>query len=284
VGLVFSGASTARTYFRVWGRSPDLFYAYDVGLALLSDYMNDLPAAEDLYLTPTPGHHYTLDYLTHRPFSTFEGRSGLVLPPEGHPATYLVLLREDEATLPALQRFRPDGRVDRIWTDDHGRPYAAAYHLPAGGGASGFLPQFPTEATFGERIRLIGYSVDTETAIPGDTLHLTLYWESLAVLEDDLTVFAHLLGEHNPKTNGPVWAGNDGQPVGGGYPTSNWQPGQRILDVHPIKVPSDAPEGEYQLEIGLYLLSTMVRLPATDASDMPLPGDALLLGTIDVKK
>ena len=284
VGLAFSGASAARTYFGVWGRSPDLFYAYDKGLSLLSDYMNDLPGGQDVYLTPTAGDHYTLAYLTHRPFSTFEGRSGLVLPPADHPATYIVLLQEDEATLPALQRLRPDGRIDRTWTDDHGQPYAAAYYLPEGDSVSRPIPQYPTGATFGEAIRLIGYSVDTETVVPGETLHLILHWESLAAVKDDLTVFAHLLGKHNPATNGPVWAGHDGQPGGESYRTSTWQPGQSILDVHPIEVPPDTPVGEYQLEIGLYHLPTMVRLSATDASGLPLPGDAMLLGTIGVEK
>jgi hypothetical protein len=283
VGLALSGFVTAWTYFGIWGRSPDLFYAYDVGLARLSDYMNDLPAGEDVYLTPTPGDHYTLEYLTHRSFSTFEGRSGLVLPPAGHPATYIVLLREDEITLPALQRLRPDGRIDRTWTDGHGQPYAVAYYLPEGASVSRPMPQYPAGATFGEAIRLIGYSVDTETVFPGETLHLTLYWESLGTVENDLTVFVHLLDGHNPATNGPVWAGHDGQPGGGGYSTSTWQPGESILDVHPVEVPPDTPAGEYQLEVGLYLLSTMVRLSATDASGMALPGDAVLLGTIAVE-
>ena len=51
--------------------------------------------------------------------------------PPGRAATVVIVLQEDTVTLPALQRSRPDGEV--IWTlaDDYGRPYAAAYRLPA---------------------------------------------------------------------------------------------------------------------------------------------------------
>lgn len=52
--------------------------------------------------------------------------------------------------------------------------------------------------------------------------------------------------------------------------------------VTPLALPADAPPGEYQIEVGLYLLETMARLPATDAAGQPLPDDAALLGTVEV--
>jgi hypothetical protein len=146
------------------------------------------------------------------------------------------------------------------------------------------LPEVPVVATFGDVIRLLGYSLDTETVSPGETLHLTLYWESLASMAEDYTVFLHLLGGRNPATDGPVWAGHDGQPDGARYPTSTWRPGQIILDVHPVMVPQDTPTGDYQLEIGWYLLATMGRLPARDGSGARLPGDAVVLGSVTVEE
>jgi hypothetical protein len=53
--------------------------------------------------------------------------------------------------------------------------------------------------------------------------------------------------------------------------------------VHPLTIPADAPPGTYHLEVGLYLLSTMTRLPATGAAGDPLPNDAVLLGTIEIR-
>jgi hypothetical protein len=281
VGLVLAGASTARAYFHNWDRNPDLFYAYDVGLVRIAEYINTLPQDQDVYLTPASRDHYTLQFLVHRPFASFDGRAGLLLPPSDRAATIIVLLREDESTLPSLKRIRPDGRSAWTLADGHDRSYAAAYHLPANEHYVP-LPDHPADATFGGAVRLLGYSLDTGIVAPGDTLYLTLYWQSLAPLDRDYTVFTHLLGEHNPTTNGPVWAGHDGQPDGGHYPTSAWQPGQVVLDVHPLMISADTTPGEYQLEAGLYLLDTMARLPATDAGGNPLPADAVLLGTIQV--
>jgi 4-amino-4-deoxy-L-arabinose transferase-like glycosyltransferase len=283
LGLTFSGASTARAYFHTWERSPDLFYAYDVGLVEVAKYINTIPAGEDVYLTPTSSEHYTLEFVTGRPFASFDGRAGLVLPPQKRAATILVLLREDETTLPAVQQMWPEGEIAWTLLDSYDRPYAAAYHLPAARSAfSG--PDHPVAATLGDAVQLLGYSLDGEAASPGDTLYLTLYWQALAPLDKDYTAFTHLLGEHNPATNGPLWAGHDGQPDAGHYPTTAWQPGQIILDVHPLPIPVDAPAGEYRLATGLYLLESMIRLPAADSAGNPLPGDAVLLGTVEIRQ
>lgn len=278
MGLGFSGFSTARAYFHTWGQSPDLFYAHDVGLVQVAGYVNSLPADQDVYLTPTSRDHYTLQFAGNRPLFSFDGRAGLVYPPPGRAAIVIVLLREDEATLPALQQARPDGEI--IWrlSDDYGRPYAAAYYLPASDSPAP-LPEHPVEAEFDGRIRLLGYDLERITA---QESRITLHWQGLAPVNANYTVFAHVLGEHNPATGGPLWAGHDSQPVDGHYPTAVWQPGQIILDAHPLVIPADAPPGNYQLEAGLYLLETMARLPAVDANGNPIPNDAILLGTIKI--
>jgi 4-amino-4-deoxy-L-arabinose transferase-like glycosyltransferase len=284
LGLVFSGALTARDYFHIWAQSPDLFYAHDVGLVEIADYVNTIPSDQVVYLTPTSREHYTLQYVTDRPFTSFDGRAGLVLPPPGTAATVIVILHEDQATLPALENARPDGTITLTLADEYGNPYAAAYHLPSTteGDKLYAPPDYAVEATLGSAVRLLGYSLDSDAA-PGSTLYLILHWQALAPLDEDYTVFAHLLGEHNPATNGPLWTGHDGQPVGGTYVTRAWQPGEVILDVHPLTIPADAPPGTYHLEVGLYLLSTMTRLPATGAAGDPLPNDAVLLGTIEIR-
>ncbi len=280
-GLAFATFSTARAYFQTWGRSPDLFYAYDVGLVEIAARVNRIPADEQVYLTPTSRDHYTLQFLLRRPLASFDGRAGLVFPPPGRAATVIVLPGEDEGTLPALQQTRPDGTA--IWTvaDGYHRPYAVAYHLPASDSPAP-SPDHPAGAIFGRAVRLLGYALDVTSARPGDTVKLTLYWQALAPLDRDYTVFTHLLGDPNPATGSPLWAGHDSQPDNGHYPTSAWQPGEVILDVHPLLIPAAAPPGEYRLEAGLYLLETMVRLPATDAAGRPLPDHAALLGELEI--
>lgn len=281
LGLAFSGASAARDYFHTWGQSPDLFYAHDVGLREVAGFMRNLPPDTAVYLTPTRPDHYTLHFIADRPFSTFDGRDGLVLPPPGRPAVVIVFVQEDGASVSALKRFRPDATRVRTWYDDYGRNYAEAYDLsPVEAQAP--EPDQPSGAVLAEAAELLGYSVDRRTVKAGDTIYLTLYWQVLAEMDRDYTVFTHLLGPHNPATNGPLWAGHDGQPDGGHYPTAAWKPGEVVLDVHPLTLPADAPPGPYQLEAGLYLLETMTRLPARDASGAALANDAIILGAIEV--
>jgi 4-amino-4-deoxy-L-arabinose transferase-like glycosyltransferase len=285
LGLAYSTAATARAYFHTWGTSPELFYAYDVGLAQVAERINGLSGDEWVYLTPTPADHYTLQFLTRRPFDSFDGRAGRVYPPHDRAATTIILLQEDGVTLPGLQETRPDGRV--LWTlaDAYGQPYAAAYYVPRGS-PPGPQPYHGAGNVLGDvwsgRVLLLGYLPDREEVAPGETVNVTLYWQALAPLGKDYTAFVHLLGEHNPVTDGPLWAGHDGQPDGGHYPTTRWQPGEVILDVHPLAIPPDAPPGEYKLEVGLYFLETMERLPVEDWLGEPLPGNAALPGTLEV--
>jgi hypothetical protein len=51
----------------------------------------------------------------------------------------------------------------------------------------------------------------------------------------------------------------DSQPVGGNYPTSAWQPGDVIGDVHPLSAGSELKIP--RASIGLYRLDTGERLP-----------------------
>ncbi len=127
-------------------------------------------------------------------------------------------------------------------------------------------------AQFGDSIEFLGYRLANaagqaaEVLHPGEVLTLDLYWRAAQKVSQDYTVFAHLVGQaFNPATNGPVWAGHDSQPLNGGYPTSQWFADQVIVDRHPLTVDPNAPEGEYELEVGLYLLQTMERLSVLEA-------------------
>jgi hypothetical protein len=112
---------------------------------------------------------------------------------------------------------------------------------------------------------------------PGDILQLTLYWQGITEMDTRYTVFTHLVGQaFNPATQGPVWAQHDGEPLDGGWPTTQWLPGERIADVHMLTIPVEAPPGEYMLKVGLYELATGGRLSVWDANDQPL-GDHVLL-------
>ncbi len=138
-------------------------------------------------------------------------------------------------------------------------------------------------ATLGEYIQLIGYALDRAEISPGETLLLTLRWQTTAPLDKRYTVFTHLIGETNPATHSPVWAQMDSEPVGGSRPTTTWQPGETMDDHYGLLLPKAAPPGEYQIEIGMYDTATRVRLPVYAADGARVPEDRVLLGAVRVK-
>jgi hypothetical protein len=117
----------------------------------------------------------------------------------------------------------------------------------------------PVDFDFEGRIALMGYNLDRRTARPGETIHLTLYWQALAEMEEDYTVFTHVLGEEDR-----IWAQRDSQPQGGAAPTSSWQVGQMTEDHYDLTIKPDTPPDVYDIEVGLYLAATGRRLGVLD--------------------
>lgn len=113
----------------------------------------------------------------------------------------------------------------------------------------------PLTATLGGQVELLGYDLPAETVTPGDTLTLTLYWRALVEMEEDYTVFTHLVG-----AGGSLAGQRDGQPVGGSYPTSLWLAGEVVADEYEIPVRVDAAPGAHRLEVGMYVAETGTRL------------------------
>jgi len=105
----------------------------------------------------------------------------------------------------------------------------------------------PTHLNLGGEAALIGYSLDRTAAAPGETFHLTLYWEALADLDTNYSVFTHILGEQQH-----LWSQDDGWPLDGDAPTATWRKGQRIVDPYELTVAADASPGVYELEVGMY--------------------------------
>ncbi len=140
----------------------------------------------------------------------------------------------------------------------------------------------PVGATLGESIRLLSFALDSAEVSPTQALRLTLIWRTNAPIPKSYKVFTHLIGGENPATHSPVWAQMDGEPVGGSRPTTQWQPGETIIDQYGLAIPAGAPPGEYTLEVGMYDPATLARLPVVDAAGTPLPDDGVLLGTVHV--
>jgi mannosyltransferase len=151
-------------------------------------------------------------------------------------------------------------------------------------------PPASLSAILQDGVELLGYGLLDASGKPvsvihaGETITLDLYWRARRKVSRDYTVFTHLVGESfNPVTAGPVWAGHDSQPLAGGYPTTQWFTNEVIIDRHLLTLDGHAPSGEYELEVGMYLLDTMKRLPVLDAQGQ-VAGERVVLGLIRVQE
>nr|MBC7245439.1 glycosyltransferase family 39 protein [Chloroflexota bacterium] len=160
---------------------------------------------------------------------------------------------------------------------------AATKPLPKAGSAPVAL-----FAQLEDGIELLGYGLtdfsgrSVHVLHPGDTVVLDLYWRCRHKTAHNYTIFTHLVGQaYNPATEGPVWAGHDSQPLEEGYPTMQWFVNEIIVDRHLLTLDAQAPAGDYELEVGMYLLETMTRLSVLDAQGQVV-GDRVVLGHFQV--
>jgi hypothetical protein len=133
----------------------------------------------------------------------------------------------------------------------------------------------------GQSVRLVGFDASRPIE-PGSPLRVKLYWQTPIKLKERYTVFVQLVGtEYNSKTNGPLWAGHDSEPLDGGYPTTQWFVDVPIADTHVLTIPSDAPPGDYELWAGMYTQPDIKRLPVYDRQGN-LVGDHVVLGKVKI--
>jgi hypothetical protein len=118
------------------------------------------------------------------------------------------------------------------------------------------------EANLEGKVRLLGYTLDKSKYCPGEIVGVTLYWLGLQEMSEDYTVFVHLTEEDSSR----VVAQHDSQPAYNFTPTTRWKPGEIVVDRHRFIIESSAPPGEYNIFVGMYLLSTLQRLEVLDTS------------------
>lgn len=125
----------------------------------------------------------------------------------------------------------------------------------------------------GPVIRLLGHTAVRTGTQSASQLDLTLFWQANAAVTEDYTVFVHVLQADNTQA-----AQGDGPPVNGWYPTSNWAPGQVVVDRRTIPLPGTALATEsLTVAVGLYRLGDGSRLPVTTAAGARVPGDQIIL-------
>lgn len=108
----------------------------------------------------------------------------------------------------------------------------------------------------GGRLRVIGANLPEGEVARGKSVTIATTFEVLKEVDRDWKFFLHVdLRGGRHRVHGDHW------PLAGRYPTSSWLPGEFVTDRHELSVPLDAPPGEYEAFLGLYIGDE--RMPVT---------------------
>ena len=123
--------------------------------------------------------------------------------------------------------------------------------------------------TFENGLALAGYEIQPPGSfeLPGG-LSINTYWRVTDRLQPPVTVFVHLLDQ-----DGHIVAQDDSF----GAAARMLEPGDLIVQRHPLKSEAPLPPGTYQIAIGLYNPDTSTRFKTQTGEDR------LLLGTVEIK-
>ncbi len=133
----------------------------------------------------------------------------------------------------------PTGSPDLLELVDAGRPPLAD------------LGYVSLDHPFGLGIFLRGYTFRRCQLEEGQVLRLTLYWEGRERLDQDWRVKAHLFDG-----DGTLLVQADSEhPARGARPTTRWQPGEVVRDVHDFRLPPGVDPSAGRVVVGLYQIA-----------------------------
>jgi hypothetical protein len=132
------------------------------------------------------------------------------------------------------------------------------------------------DINFENQVFLLDAQINEKELRPNEALHVSLKWQGLRQWNADYTVFVHLIGP-----DGKLYGQVDQWPLDGTLATRDWLPGRVVDDPYRVPLMADAPPGDYQVEVGWYLLATLRRLPVVDAEGRPVD-DRVIIGTVTV--
>ena len=134
-------------------------------------------------------------------------------------------------------------------------------------------PWQPGQTSFKNDVLLTGYHVEPVIIKPAETVTLFLNWQAQQPIDGDYYLFIHLFdvaqGQRWEQVNAPL--------TGVLFNAHRWPVGLTVPDIHHFTLPTNAPDGAYRFEVGLYSASSQQRLPVT-AGPVDLPADKLILG------
>lgn len=267
-------ASTTVAYLRDFAHSPAVYYHFEAGSTELAAHINGFLAGQ-----PQAGSRVAL--ISRHLWQDWPSLRFLL--PEG-PAVQVISVEEPPISVPS------DEMLLATWPFE---PYQGALSLLPGNSTVEMsadlyergdrdpearllarifqtAPNRPAEraeAVLEHGIRLVEARIEQPE---GQPLRVRLVWEANEPLSVDYTASVQVLRA------GAVLGQDDSPPADGALPTTRWRPGDRIVDIHEVSLPSPYDPKADQVIVGLYDFATMTRLHVKE-SRLPATADAIPL-------
>ncbi|MCO5183097.1 MAG: hypothetical protein M9965_04085 [Anaerolineae bacterium] len=242
--------STVWTTFDYFGRyasHPQIEADFYLADWELGQHAANYSADTTLFLSPNQEEMATIYFALNGDadrLHTFDGFHDLI--PFGPGDTVYFVRRDDMTTLSHVMALFPDATVTEADDNTIIVSVSAESNRPT--------PSQPIDHAFGDAISLRGYDVTAES----DALAVTLYWQANRPVTTAYTAFVHALDRE-----GNLVAQLDRPPLG--YPTSDWRPGETIIDTYRIEGAANG----MALRTGFYDSADLQ--PLGTAADLTLP-------------
>ena len=120
----------------------------------------------------------------------------------------------------------------------------------------------PIDVHFDDAAILLGAALKQKRAAPGGEVTVELCWQTLAPTRTPLAFFVHLLGENNAILGERTSLHGLSR-----YASVNWESNRIFCDNVPLRVDGTALTGLYDVEVGVFDLTTKQRLQALTPAD-----------------
>ncbi len=268
VWAVFAAAIalTIWTYFGVWAPSPEMFHIWGVGYNQLARHIGNESEAT-VYISPRSVNHRhpAADYLL-----TIEGATAQYHDEQfcmrvalTAPARYIFLVNGGLRSHLPIDSYYPDSTPPLpVIFDQMGKPWAT--ELKKARDAPVIFPEMrPQNVELADGISLNGYWLSQERIHPGQSLYMRLFWRVNRTPTADYTTFIHLA--HVDGNGSPERLVSFDRPPGNGVcPTTEWLPGEMVVDEVELNMPAALPAGNLFLTVGFYTLADGRRMPVSD--------------------
>lgn len=266
--LLISATLVYRDYFITLANDPGTYYAFDTDKVELANWLAQNAPRNHIYLAPLLAQNGTISLLTrHAALKSFESRDTIVLPSNasGKDALFVFPWEQTKKIQTMAERLGLGTRTELTGTN--GGILALIYRIPADNlphesdplatlaqGGTFIQPQKIEHAPWNDAFELLGYSIDAAD-VAKRNVEVILFVRALKPMSEEYT-FSIKVRDAQDRVWGQEdkWLGNNS------YATTQWSPGEIVIEKFYPGLNACAPAGEYRLSVEAYNPKTMQSL------------------------